>query len=490
MPARRLLAVSRGGSGFSVPPFAVSGPYSPAVDHSSRLMTQVHCHTTGSDGSQSPAAVVANYVSKGYDVLAITDHDVVTTQPAGITTAITANELSPAGQHIISLNSDYTRGVTTDAQQIIDGIVGDGGLAEIAHPNWSIGMTTAEMLALTDYAGIEIHNGTVVPGAGGADPSANSGFALDAWDTMLATRKDVWGFAVDDYHLADAFRTYDVGRLHVFAASPTVADVMAAIAAGNFMADVSNYGVTPGYPVRGNLGVSWSCPGATGMEAWGSSGLLVAATGSSIAYGFNGTEDYVRLVAIGEYEDEFTSLSDRWEEVDGTWTVSGGSLNVSSDATARRIVLRQHRAEDFEAEADVEISNGGTDAIALMFNVLDSDHWYFLRIGESGVSGYDNELAVAVTTNNSLAADSQLDNATFDPAPGTVYTLKMAYTAATGRIRGKVWETGGIEPDWMVDVTDTTWKHGMFAIRANRSCKVHRLYINGFRTYSQPIAID
>lgn len=84
--------------------------------------------------------------------------------------------------------------------------------------------------------------------------------------------------------------------------------------------------------------------------------------------------------------------------------------------------------------------------------------------------------------------DSQLDNAAFDPDPDTWYTLKLDYAA--GRIRGKVWETGDSEPDWMVDVTDTTWRHGAFGFRANRTAAFDDLYIDGFQTFYQPVAVD
>ena len=39
------------------------------------LRGNLHAHTTFSDGVRSPAALVAEYESRGYDFLAITDHD-------------------------------------------------------------------------------------------------------------------------------------------------------------------------------------------------------------------------------------------------------------------------------------------------------------------------------------------------------------------------------------------------------------------------------
>jgi hypothetical protein len=473
-------------------PFVVGGAYTPSLVPTETILTQVHCHTTASDGSYSPAAVVAGYLAAGYGALVLTDHDKVTVQPAGIEVSISGNELSPSGQHIIATNSTYTRGSTTAAQTIIDGINAGGGQAHIAHPLWSTGMTYAEMAALTNHAGLEIHNMHCISGAG-QDPVAFPGYAVSRWDALLTgSRRDLWGYSVDDLHSVGSFKAYDVGRLQVFVEEASVPEVMASMALGCFVADVSNYGVTPGYPVRTGADLSVSCPGATRIEAWGTGGtLLDSANDDELSYAYVGGEHYVRLVAIGQYAEPFDSaLSDRWQAIDGTWAVSGGSLNLSSDATTRRIILRRHIAGDYTIEADVEVGAGGTDSLALMFNVLDANRYYMLRIGESTVTGYNNELAVAKTTNNGFANNSQLDNATFNPDSGTVYTLKMAYTYATGRIQGKVWETGQSEPGWMVDVTDTTWKHGAFGFRANRSAKFHRLVIDGFQTFYQPVSVD
>jgi hypothetical protein len=489
--SRRLLTSARGGGSFTPPPFDVAGPYSPALDVNEAVLTQVHCHTTQSDGARTPAQMVADYLSKGYGALAITDHDKITTQPAGITTALPGIEHSPTTSHIIATNSSYLRGSTTDPQEIVDGIVAAGGQAHIAHPKWLRDMSTAELIALDDYMGFEIHNAHCIPGAG-QNPVTYPGFAVDRWDAVLAGgKRDAWGFAVDDRHAASAFLVYDVGRLKVFVDDNDVAGVMARLASGNFVADVSNYGVTPGYPTRTAEGVGLTCAGATRIEAWGASGLLAASDSNTLSYAYTGGEQYVRAVAWGDYDETFgTALSDRWQALDGSWAVSGGSLNVSSDGTTRRMILRRHREGDFQMEADVEVSSGGTDSIALMFNVLSENYYYMLRIGESSVTGYNNQLAVARTTNNSFGNNSQLANFAFNPDAATVYTMKMAYTSAAGRIQAKVWEPGDTEPDWQIDVASTDWRHGMFGIRANRSCKVHRLHVNGFKTYYQPISVD
>ena len=78
----------------------------------------------------TPAEVVAYYLAAGYGALAITDHNMVTTQGTGISLAISGNEVNHAAPHIISMNNSYTKGSDTTAQQFIDGIVAAGGHAQ------------------------------------------------------------------------------------------------------------------------------------------------------------------------------------------------------------------------------------------------------------------------------------------------------------------------------------------------------------------------
>src|SRR3569832_1309229 len=42
---------------------------------STNLLYDLHCHSTASDGTLSPAALVAHACGRGVNVLALTDHD-------------------------------------------------------------------------------------------------------------------------------------------------------------------------------------------------------------------------------------------------------------------------------------------------------------------------------------------------------------------------------------------------------------------------------
>lgn len=493
---RRLLLSAGGGGSFAGPTPApgASGPYDPGFSPGATVLTQLHCHTNQSDGSFTPAAVVADYVAKGYGALALTDHDKVTVQPAGITTPIQANEVSPTAQHIISLNSTYDRISTlTDAQTIIDNIVASGGQAHVAHPNWYRGMTFEELFSLDDYMGVEVHNGKVISGAG-QNPITYPAFAVDRWDQLLsAGRRDLWGFAVDDLHGRDAYLTHDVGRVHVFAASNTVGNIMSSLVSGNFVADVSNYGVTPAYPVRDAEGISIDCPGAVRVEAWGQSGLLQAVDADAMTYEYEGSEQYVRLVVWGDYTEGFASLSDRWQPQDSTIWTADGTLHAPGTT--------------------------GIQQAQLMFHVLNSNYYHVIHIGESASGAYDDKLAIGRATGGTPSGTTT--NVPFVASRSVWYRLAMDYTASSGTIRAKVWDRdGGSDPGtWMVSTTNTEWKFGAFGFRAyfNGSARRiilrrHRegdfsarvdiklgdtgptefdnLYVRGFKTYFQPVAID
>ena len=474
--------------------FAVTGPYAASYVPTALLKTQLHCHTTGSsDGSIAPATMVGNYVAASYDALALTDHDNVTSQPAGADYAIVGSELSPTGHHLISLDSTYTRGATTASQDLIDGVVAAGGQVHLAHPLWYAGFSQSEMASLSGHFGFEIHNGICVQGAG-RNPLSYPGYALARWDALLTAgqRSGVWGVAVDDLHSVSAYKTYDMGCVKVFVESASVDNIVAALVAGNFVADVSNFGITPGYPVRGASDVSLTCTNATRIEAWGRSGRFAYANDDNLTvdYPFDGGAGYCRFVAYGDYTEPFDSLSDRWGVQDGSWGVSSGVLSISDSGsdTAHRIILRRHRAGDFTAQTDLRVTGSGLPRNEFMFNVLDTDYYFIIHIGQSGSAQFHNKLAIAKATGGTFG--TPLASTDFTPTLNTWYTVKMAYAADTGTIQAKVWATGDSEPDWMLEVADTTWTWGSFGYRANRTCSMDNLYIDGFQTFYQPLFID
>ena len=199
------------------------------------------------------------------------------------------------------------------------------------------------------------------------------------------------------------------------------------------------------------------------------------------------------MVAVGDYTEPFSSaLSSQWMAAEGTWAVAGGVLALSADGLAKRLILRRHREANFSLQVDIKLSSvSSDDSAAVMFNVLNGSYYYIVKIGPSTSATYDDKLAIGYTTSNNFGGGPALAYTPFVATPGTWYTLKMQYTTPSGLIEAKVWERGTAEPgSWMVTATDNHWRTGAFGLRANRSCEYDNLYIDGFRTYYQPLAVE
>ena len=102
------------------PGWEIQNPYEDVdwINHK-QYKADLHTHTTISDGSMSPQAVVDLYHQNGYEILSITDHDRVTYpwekfsdfEPSSL--SVIRNEYGLSG--IIPENSSYeSRGITPD----------------------------------------------------------------------------------------------------------------------------------------------------------------------------------------------------------------------------------------------------------------------------------------------------------------------------------------------------------------------------------------
>lgn len=467
-------------------PVITGAPYASDAPHAVLLLMQNHSHTTNSDGSLSPTALVAAYAAAGYDVLAISDHDEITTQPAGIDTAIDGNELSPSTVHILSLDSTYLRGGTTAAQTMIDGVIAGGGQAIINHANWSTGITYAELAALTGYLGIEIFN---MHCEDLTSPVTYPGWAVTLWDQLLSNvRTNVWGFATDDFHNLTSRRAYDTGRLWVWAGSNTSENVMAALVNGTFVADVANYGVTPGWPTLTTTDISVECTGAVRIEAWGSAGLLDADDSDALTYTFVGDEQYVRLVAIGDYTEDFGAAIDttvRWGVGSGTWSVGSGILSQTSTLDAsREINLKRHIQGDFDVQVDLRLNAGSSNMSGGILFRAGNTPQYYLRLDAD-----DDELTLWVKTGTYFS--EPFATAAFTTAEDTWYRLRLQYEHATTTWRARVWAVGDAEPGtWAIEEVNATFDHGFVGLKARGAHDFDNLYVKGFRTFYQPVAVE
>ncbi|MCL6474684.1 MAG: CehA/McbA family metallohydrolase [Firmicutes bacterium] len=176
-------------------------PY--AQRHSLWLRGNLHAHTTLSDGELSPDDTLNAFAKRGYDFVALTDHDIVAS-PNGLHPHILflPGVEHSAQQHILRVNVTSTLPHDLSYQSVIDLTRQEGGLVILNHPNWGENLDhwrNAQMIQLERYHGIEIYNNVI-------EYLEGSPYALDRWDLLLSEGKQVWGYANEDTH-----RVFQIG---------------------------------------------------------------------------------------------------------------------------------------------------------------------------------------------------------------------------------------------------------------------------------------
>jgi len=104
------------------------------------LRTNLHTHTTQSDGVMPPARVIAEYQARGYRALAITDHNRSTFPWDRFEAGAAADQMVPVPgnelsrhHHTLSLFTPYET-PASDWAEALDGLAKAGGLGIVCHP--------------------------------------------------------------------------------------------------------------------------------------------------------------------------------------------------------------------------------------------------------------------------------------------------------------------------------------------------------------------
>lgn len=197
------------------------------------LRGNLHTHTTNSpDGLLEPARMAKEYAVRGYDFLAVSDHDAFTPTSAYERDAITgipAVEISSNGSHLLHLGTSEAVPPSEDRQEVLNSIDPENEYGVIAHPKWKHTYDhwpLSELERLGGYSGIEIYNG-LIEGHPGSET------AIDIWDQLLSSGRRVWGFANDDSH-----RPWEIakGWNVVQAEECNATAILEALASGRFYA--------------------------------------------------------------------------------------------------------------------------------------------------------------------------------------------------------------------------------------------------------------
>lgn len=175
-----------------VNPFPISGNWYKA---------NLHTHTTLSDGDVNLPVRVKQYRDKGYQVLAITDHEKTNHIEGfsdskflllnGMETHPRSNALVPYHFVCVNIPEGLKFAPDVNAMKRIRQVKAGGGEIIFAHPYWS-GHTINDMLAVDGYCAMEVHNGNF--------SYTGKGYNSVQWDQLLNTGKIIPAVAADDLH--------------------------------------------------------------------------------------------------------------------------------------------------------------------------------------------------------------------------------------------------------------------------------------------------
>jgi hypothetical protein len=186
------------------------------------LKSALHTHSTVSDGTLSPDALVQAYVEAGFDLVSITDHwRLASPTPRDDVVLLPGAELGfdmlrptypgQSGEFLVYgldhvpddpgwdranwyVNEEEHYEVRTFPSLTtgMEWVAGMDAVAYVAHPYWNH-LPQEELTSMTGFAGIEVFNGSAHVECGRGDSSP-------WWDTLLAQGRTVYGIATDDQH--------------------------------------------------------------------------------------------------------------------------------------------------------------------------------------------------------------------------------------------------------------------------------------------------
>ncbi|MDR1060287.1 MAG: hypothetical protein LBL83_03535 [Clostridiales bacterium] len=215
-----------------------------------------HTHSLISDGRCSYDEVIGFYKGRGYNFLAMTEHEIYTAHEgfdAGGFIVIPGMETAPVSQeegynisgmyHGLLLLAKKERAGLKYAnmqkagplewtgqrgfQASIDSLSSDGDNLVIMHcPRWNQ-MTPDDLLPYSGYCAIEIYNHV-------CQEMGMQGNAEAHWDLLIRSGRSVWGIASDDLHANNDPRFIGGGWIMAKATGLSIGEIAAAIERGSF----------------------------------------------------------------------------------------------------------------------------------------------------------------------------------------------------------------------------------------------------------------
>lgn len=165
----------------------------------------LHMHSTGSDGKQTPAEVAYDCQAEGLAMAGLSDHDTVAQQPEWLAQAndhflpLPAQEITTKMGHIVAVgvrqtvSNDVTAGAA-DFTRLFGEVHAQSGIAIAAHPN-APGQSY-QCPQVRDYDALEILNGRLPP----YGPVFDFVQARKAWHALLSQGLKVAAVGDSDNH--------------------------------------------------------------------------------------------------------------------------------------------------------------------------------------------------------------------------------------------------------------------------------------------------
>ncbi len=305
--------------------------FAETLDVSTFQKGNIHTHTKLSDGDHDPPDVYLWYRERGYNFLAITDHNQLTDpgryrllERAKRFVMITGEEVTMRGAgkqvHVNALCTTHTiGGKTFDTQGealrwAVREITGQGGVALVNHPNWDWALTAADLPAARGAQLLEISSGHPYVHTLG-DETHLSHEAI--WDATLGAGLGFAGVAVDDAHIYGPHAPENAARpgrawIQVFAPEATREAICDALGRGRLY---SSTGVTlKRIAVKDDTYAVYPLDTSAEVEFVGLGGRVLqhgkAGADGAARYQLTGGEGYVRArVTTGDGKHAWTQAS-------------------------------------------------------------------------------------------------------------------------------------------------------------------------------------
>ena len=278
--------------------FRITNPYDAPGEY---RKAQLHLHTSRSRDVREKIPVgdtIRKYQAAGYQFVAITDHDLITTCPelnSSNFLCLPGMEITipyifwPLGRHMAVINirqGPGSAGQKISWKKLQRGELFSGSFIIPAHPNWRGNLGTGfwflmDIFKLSGCRMIEISN-----------HHSDSGLDVLLWHKLLALRGDehpVWGVAVDD---TDNGQPLDRGWIMVKTDAVTEASLMTSLKNGAFYATT---GPSAYFQVDGGTITAHTTPASQISFIDGQNKEVASLQGESATYRPLGDEGFIRV---------------------------------------------------------------------------------------------------------------------------------------------------------------------------------------------------